>query len=68
MKMGPARNQWCCGKPFGCTNTRGMDPDDPGACSFLNHRWKLDNIPGHREAMEARRAAQRDAEGGPGDG
>jgi hypothetical protein len=57
MSMGPGRNQWCCGKPVGCNIVRGMNPDDPGSCSFLNHRWKLDNIPGHREAMAARRRA-----------
>lgn len=67
MKMGPAGNQFCCGKPVGCTNTLGLNPGDAGACSFLNHRWKLDNLPGHRERMEARRTAQQ-AVAQPGDG
>ena len=60
MSMGPGRNPWCCGKPAGCTNTRGMSPEDPGTCSFLGHRWKLGNIPGHREAMAARRVGTRE--------
>jgi hypothetical protein len=55
MGLGPGRNQWCCGKPVGCTMTLGADPADIGSCSFLWHRWKLDNIAGHRERMEARR-------------
>jgi hypothetical protein len=48
MSMGPGGNQWCCGKPVGCTMTHDR-------CSFLNHRWKLDTIDGHRERMEDRR-------------
>lgn len=65
MSMGPAGNQWCCGKPVGCTNTRGLNPGDIGSCSFLNHRWKLDNIAGHRERMEALRASQAASQAGP---
>jgi hypothetical protein len=44
--MGPGGNQLCCGKPVGCTMTH---PE----CSFLRHRWKLANISGLRERLEA---------------
>lgn len=48
--FGPAwsRGSGCCGKPAGCTNTSD-------ACLFLNHRWKLECIPGLRERLEAER-------------
>lgn len=48
MSMGPGNNDQCCGKPVGCEATHT-------GCSYLNHKWKLENVAGLRESQMKRK-------------